>query len=946
MSSAMDAIGPGNGLPCPKPNDFIEHVAQAYENLSRFSTFSATVYDTAWLSMIYKPYKPDVEPSLLFPGSFDYIVENQKNDGSWEAYGTSFDAIINSLAAILTMVVHSKKKPKASCNIRLDRRIANAKLGVQILLNEWKVEDTVHVGFEVLVIGLLRQLEDHGLRFTFPALPDLRDIYNQKMSKFSPKMIYARSQTTILHSLEALCGEVNFDELSHHCTETTGILGSPAATAAYLINASEWDLQAVKYLESVVEAYGGSGKVPSAFPTSTFELSWALSSLLPSMANREILSPAVLDKFSVFFGEIMKVQDGLVGFSPGILPDADDTARVLMTLKCLGKPMEPTPMIRHFENESHFKTYHLERNPSFSANCNVLLALLQAEDVDQYLTQVEKTSAFLLQEWEAGGVTDKWNIAPQYPALLLSEALITILKRYAAAELQGLPADTVLKRIPLVICQILLQILQDQQDDGSWNGSLEQTSYSVRTLAHCLCLPWNSILQATLMRSFTTGRSFIAMNYPQLESNHYLWVEKTTYQSAMLKTAYCSLAVHTPAEEHTWTEVISDIFYASEKKSKQLGGLLASLPIFAHSPFVSIDLVVLEASISGLYLKDSRHSIMERDLIPMSKDKYLEIIPLIWVTCNHVSSHVLPPNVIRDMCVISMLIYQIDELMESVVAEFPISQIDYLEGMLQDEGNGDGPRKRRKISMKGVKNGHHNGDSNGYVSALGPVVEAIRKFIAQVCQHPAVVRSPLCVQKSLALEVHRFLLGHIAHIKDNCSLRPSKSYGQQANGNTPDHSPPRDYYKWVHSTGSDDTSCPFAFQYFACLISAAESYCFQGPQALYYGQALAFHLSAMCRQYNDFGSATRDRAEGNLNSMDFEEFRERTEDDGQVDEDMKENLIKIAEFERASMELALGKLGSVVDDAEVMRKLQVYVDVTDTFGQIYVVKDFSSQRTK
>jgi hypothetical protein len=95
-----------------------------------------------------------------------------------------------------------------------------------------------------------------------------------EMRRFSPKMIYANVQTTILHSVEALCGEIDFDNLSHHCTAKTGILGSPSATAAYLICSSKWDSRAAEYLETVVKAYSGRGEVPSAFPTGIFELSW------------------------------------------------------------------------------------------------------------------------------------------------------------------------------------------------------------------------------------------------------------------------------------------------------------------------------------------------------------------------------------------------------------------------------------------------------------------------------------------------------------------------------------------------------------------------------------------------------------------------------------------------------------------------------------------------
>lgn len=80
------------------------------------------------------------------------------------------------------------------------------------------------------------------------------------------------------------------------------------------------------------------------------------------------------------------------------------------------------------------------------------------------------------------------------------------------------------------------------------------------------------------------------------------------------------------------------------------------------------------------------------------------------------------------------------------------------------------------------------------------------------------------------------------------------------------------YSTWVRSIASDDTSRPFAFQFFTCLTGKPGVSSFDSPQAQYISQSLARHLSTMCRQYNDYGSAARDSEEGNLNSLDFPEF--------------------------------------------------------------------------
>lgn len=684
--------------------------------------------------------------------------------------------------------------------------------------------------------------------------------------------------------------------------------------------------------------------------------------------------------------ETMEKQHGLVGFTPGVMEDADDTARTLMTLKLLGQDVNPAPMIRKFEASDHFRTYEMERNPSFSANCNVLLALLGLESVDQYLSQIEKTLTFLLQKWDSGEVVDKWNISPQYSAMLMAEAFVRLLKRYDAGNLQLLPLRMVQEQIPVSLCRLLLRTLGDQQNDGSWTTSLEDTSYSILIITQCLCLPWNTSLRDCLVGALSRGRGFIASQYPKDQKNHRLWIEKTTFESSLLKMAYCSIALHTTILRHVWTQNITDGFFFPDVNGK-MRNLLSALPIFAKSPLASLDLVLTEATYFSNRLKEARYSILQRDDMPMSKDKYLDYIPIVWLACNHIRGHILSSNIIRDMALLSLFNYQIDEFMESVVADLADAKIQMLVSALRDECglNKDSslpeearsvqldteqPRKRRK-----VQNGITHASTNPTPESvfLESVIKVLRKFIRHVLQHPAVLRSPGWVQRDLAIEVHNFLIAHINHNEDNISWLKSKQ--NQCNGYTSDDISRGNYFKWVHSTGSDDTSCPFSFQFFACLISKPGEACFNGPQARYFSQSLATHLAIMCRQYNDHGSAARDAVENNLNSLDFAEFHrcsteemtknkirmdneepavnENSRLNGAVSHDhlntipagkAKTDLMAIAEFERESMHLALQSLSQFVQSPATMKALKVFIDVTDTFGQIYIQKDIASRK--
>ncbi len=94
--------------------------------------------------------------------------------------------------------------------------------------------------------------------------------------------------------------------------------------------------------------------------------------------------------------------------APGILADADDTAKAILTLSIIGRNTNPQKMITEFDTGVHFRTYRGERNSSFSANCNVLHALLHIENPERYRSQILRAAEYICEAWCAGDVKDKW----------------------------------------------------------------------------------------------------------------------------------------------------------------------------------------------------------------------------------------------------------------------------------------------------------------------------------------------------------------------------------------------------------------------------------------------------------------------------------------------------------------------------------------------------------
>jgi len=96
----------------------------------------------------------------------------------------------------------------------------------------------------------------------------------------------------------------------------------------------------------------------------------------------------------------------------GIEPDLDDTAKSSTIFSLLNLPNLVRPMVESFSNvNNHLSTYSGERNPSFSANCNALIAMCSTQSVvDTDDVKVRGIIEYLCRSWsEADGLfTDKW----------------------------------------------------------------------------------------------------------------------------------------------------------------------------------------------------------------------------------------------------------------------------------------------------------------------------------------------------------------------------------------------------------------------------------------------------------------------------------------------------------------------------------------------------------
>ena len=586
------------------------------------------------------------------------------------------------------------------------------------------------------------------------------------------------------------------------------------------------------------------------------------------------------------------------------------------------------------------------------------------------------------------------NISSQYSAMLASQVLMRLLRVYSSGKLRGLPENFFQDQIPIILFQILMRTLQAQESTGSWNGgSIEISAYATLTLVYLWALPWATCVREKVETAIASGRLFLSQTLDTAIQPEPIWIEKVLYGSGILCEAYLLAALKAPIVNEPWGEEVLGLTNITTTSVDKFLQFFSRLPLFAQEPRWRLRASLTEGFLFLPQLKRRSRDIFLRT--DMAEDKYLEYIPLTWTTVNGMKQNPLSASNLHEMMVVSMLNYQVDEYMEAVVGNYYKDRLPQVRHVILELcrepdkiANGFDIRslKSRRSSLdegalrkenrytsadhESILNSNSHGQSSTPTaktnapelsseatappsspsSPLATLHHRLSLFTAHILSHPSVLTAFATSQSTLRQELQTFLLAHVTHISDN--LRFSQQpLSTSSTSTVPFHRAPTSYYRWVHTTSADHTSCPYSFAFFVCLTRIA----FPDLQAKYIGQDLASRLAVMCRQYNDYGSLSRDRIEGNLNSVNFPEFhtgnrrvgagmgggKGKSEEEGEEGR-RKEALFKIAEYEREGIRQAQQALEKRVE-MRVMRLMDVFVGVTDLYGQIYVARDIASR---
>ncbi|KAL9589516.1 MAG: hypothetical protein Q9203_001686 [Teloschistes exilis] len=363
-------------------------------------------------------------PQYLFPSAFRAVLNAQLPDGSWYAQLDSndtedvdaaesnasqnlSDSILSTMAALYTLNTHSAAphqiQPSSLPDPSLTIRTTRAASALGTMLGRWRVDDCNAVGFEVLIPALLDALGKQGFAFDFPGKARLFETRAAKIQRIQLFLSEGKAPMALLHSLEA------FHDWKHEAFDARkvkdrlvhgSVMASPAATASYLMNASIWDDEAEAYLRMVLECGSGkgSGGVPSAWPSSNFEIPWVRGKRdfpLETTTKRTTQTTSTLLESGLWtrddegthqnlvcktIEESRKLTGGLLGFDiqlskatdsgrsnrllgTGTEPDLVDSAKESIVLSLSGRLGLSQKIITRFDGPKCLKTYQAERDP-------------------------------------------------------------------------------------------------------------------------------------------------------------------------------------------------------------------------------------------------------------------------------------------------------------------------------------------------------------------------------------------------------------------------------------------------------------------------------------------------------------------------------------------------------------------------------------------------------
>lgn len=357
---------------------------------------SESAYDIAWIARI-----TDDGKTPQFKQSLYWILENQKEDGSWGAEMEYYhDRIMCTLSCILALDQYNFDR-------RYENQLERAEEYVCENIQNLSKDHSKTVGFEVLFPKLMDDAWTNGrcLSALYSPVAKYLDLRKEKLGRLE-KYVGMRP-TTLLHSLECFDDTFDFGSVMKFQARNGSFLNSPSATAYVYMNTQ--DARCLEYLENVVEVFNGA--VPVNYPLDIFRANWILDDIYTFGLQDEFR-----DKVAHLSNYIIQhwTEKGHSWSKDFNLPDLDNTAVGYRNLIHLGHYASEQVFFNFFDGEKFFCFEgELDSGPSHIAN---LLITLNMMPKTRFVDKARKICFEKLMETknEDWSWSDKWHVSNLY----------------------------------------------------------------------------------------------------------------------------------------------------------------------------------------------------------------------------------------------------------------------------------------------------------------------------------------------------------------------------------------------------------------------------------------------------------------------------------------------------------------------------------------------------
>ena len=537
--------------------------------------------------------------------------------------------------------------------------------------------------------------------------------------------------------------------------------------------------------------------------------------------------------------------------------------------------------------------------------------------------------------------------------MLLAESLIRVLELWDQSHLDQLPDSLLQAQVPIVLVQILSRTLiaRDFAGRGETCEPVEATAYAALTLKAISSLPWLGLLKEDIIAKIEQSQNTIRECMNSWNKNQYLWVEKVTYGSPLLSEAYCLAALTEIKPPYSWTSKVNNLVQILEKDEKTVTHLFRKVRCFQAEPAWKIRTCVAEGLAFLPQLRSSHVDVLGGE--QLAKNEYLRFIPCTWVVVNLIHKLFLDTYLLWDMMVRTLSNFRVDEYMETTIAQLGESDMNEVKVAIQalcNQRNAEADQISGVVTLGAVNQPTSKYPAPSTVTSpqeppphqsahppsVANVQAALSSHIDTTLSHPRITCALEQDRSTLGTALFTFLNSHIDQSLTNALFL---SQSQPPSSPAPQGRISHPFIRWLHTIAAPSVSAPFSFTFLACLTGGLST-----PTARYLAVDFGARVANMSRMYNDLGSVARDRAEGNVNCVDFAEL-----DEGRGVETAKRRLLELARYERdaaswvgtrlmGELRLGRGKDGRRKADA-----VRLFLGVAELYADLYEMRDLSNR---